>query len=197
MLGVTLRLAFGSGFVYLFTVCLIFNNIFNFFVLLASGTSLRYRSYRCTDCDLVWKSPESADYSRKSSWYAVCYESIFNAAKDAFQCSKSKQLFETLKSLHLENSVPVPGVPTTLLPVGPCEHGVVSKWSMCSPDIMVFHEECRDVLLQVSLIAATATFDLSKPTVIVVFVVFLIYLLYINCNVFVFSSLVFEFFHVQ
>ncbi len=104
--------------------------------------------------------------------YAVFYGSIYDAAKDAFQISKSKTLLDSLHLLVLEDSVPVPRVPSTLLPVGPCEHGVVAQWSICSPDIMFFHEQCRDTLLQVSLIAATAKFDLRKPTVIVVFVVF-------------------------
>ena len=172
MLGVTLRLAFGSGFVYLFTFCLILNKLINFFVLLASGTSLRYCSYRCTDCHAVWESPHSAECCRQRSWYKVIYESIFDSAKLLFPNLKSKTLLESLHLLELEKSVPVPGVHTTLLPVGPCEHGVVSQLSMSRPDIMFLHEQCRNTLLQVSLIAATAKFDLSKPSVIVVFIVF-------------------------
>ena len=172
MLGVTLRLAFGSGFVYLFNFCLIFNNLFNFFVLLASGASLRYCSYRCTDCHAVWESPHSAECCRQRSWYKVIYESIFDSAKLLFPNLKSKTLLESLHLLELEKSVPVPGVHTTLLPVGPCEHGVVSQLSMCRPDIMFLHSQCRDTLLQVTLIAASAKFDLSKPSVSVVFIVF-------------------------
>ncbi len=129
------------------------------------------------------------------------YESIFEAAKNVLAISKSKQNGQLLESLHLlvlDESVPVPGVANSLLPVGPIEHGVVAQWSICSSDIMFFHEQCRDTLLQASLIAATAKFELSKPSVnVVVIVVFLIFCVYINCNVFVFSRLVFEFFHVQ
>jgi hypothetical protein len=156
----------------LFTFCLILNNLLNCFVLLTSGTSLRYCSYRCTDCHAVWESPHSAECCRQRSWYKVIYESIYDSAKLLFPNLKSKTLLESLHLLELEKSVPVPGVHTTLLPVGPCEHGVVSQLSMCRPDIMFLHSQCRDTLLQVTLIAASAKFDLSKPSVIVVFIVF-------------------------